>query len=56
MEPKTIIIIGATDGIGLATARILVPLGHNLVVHGRNPQKYEKIVRVIETILAEIAQ
>ena len=36
---KTILITGATDGIGLETAKMLAPLGHTLLLHGRNPDK-----------------
>ncbi|MCB1807637.1 MAG: SDR family NAD(P)-dependent oxidoreductase, partial [Candidatus Competibacteraceae bacterium] len=36
---KTILITGATDGIGLATTRMLLSQGHKVLLHGRNPKK-----------------
>lgn len=36
---KNILITGATDGIGLETARMLVSLGHHVLLHGRNQAK-----------------
>ncbi|MBU1426299.1 MAG: SDR family NAD(P)-dependent oxidoreductase [Gammaproteobacteria bacterium] len=36
---NTILVTGATDGIGLATVTELARLGHEVVVHGRNEDK-----------------
>jgi len=36
---KSILITGATDGIGLETAKLLVSDGHRVLLHGRNPDK-----------------
>jgi NAD(P)-dependent dehydrogenase (short-subunit alcohol dehydrogenase family) len=37
-----ILITGATDGIGLETARQLAQQGHELVLHGRNEEKVQR--------------
>lgn len=47
---KTIFITGATDGIGLATAKKLAALGHNLLLHGRNPEKLEEVESAITSL------
>jgi NAD(P)-dependent dehydrogenase (short-subunit alcohol dehydrogenase family) len=39
---KTILITGATDGIGLETAKKLKSLGHKLIVHGRSEEKLKR--------------
>ena len=37
--PKTIVITGASDGIGFESARQLAQQGHSVVLVGRNPEK-----------------
>ena len=45
--PKTILITGSTDGIGMETARMLVSLGHHVLLHGRNPAKLEEVEKTL---------
>jgi len=47
---KTILITGATDGIGLATAQRLAGLGHSLLLHGRSEAKLADVRALIERI------
>jgi NAD(P)-dependent dehydrogenase (short-subunit alcohol dehydrogenase family) len=42
-EVKTIVITGASDGIGAAAARRLKSVGHSLVLVGRSPEKTRRI-------------
>ena len=44
MNKKTIVITGASDGIGKAAAKELVKLGHEVIIVGRNHQKTKKVV------------
>lgn len=39
--PKTIMITGATDGLGYETAKKLAGLGHTLLIHGRSSTKLD---------------
>lgn len=47
---KTILITGATDGIGLETAKMMAPLGHTLLLHGRNPDKLAGAAQAVSAI------
>ncbi len=42
-ERKTIVVTGASDGIGAAAAKILVEHGHRVIVVGRSPQKTQAV-------------
>ncbi|WP_439886228.1 SDR family NAD(P)-dependent oxidoreductase [Pseudomonas sp. MBLB4123] len=58
---KTILITGATDGIGLETAKLLCAQGHRVLLHGRNPAKLETARQALsggghaETYLADLS-
>ncbi|MEO1146016.1 MAG: SDR family NAD(P)-dependent oxidoreductase [Cyanobacteria bacterium J06638_22] len=48
--PKTILITGSTDGIGLETAKMLVEMGHHVLLHGRNPSKLEDAEKTLSAL------
>lgn len=47
---KTILITGATDGIGLEAAKLLASQGHALLIHGRNSQKLNAVKALLTAI------
>ncbi len=47
---KIILVTGSTDGIGLATAKMLVSMGHQVLLHGRNPAKLEEAESMLSTL------
>lgn len=47
---KTIIITGATDGIGFATAKMLIAMGHTVLIHGRNSLKIQETEQQLSAI------
>jgi para-nitrobenzyl esterase len=58
MSAKTIIITGASDGIGAAAARQLHADGHRVVIVGRSPEKTERIAKELNApfYLADFAR
>lgn len=44
----TVLVTGATGGIGLETARVLARMGHSVLIHGRNPRKGRAAVESIQ--------
>ena len=57
---KTILITGATDGIGLEAARNLSAKGHEILLHGRNPAKLDAARQTLggraETYVADLSR
>ncbi len=47
---KVILVTGSTDGIGLATAKMLISSGHHVLLHGRNPAKLEEAERTFSAL------
>ena len=47
---KTILITGATDGIGKHLAKKLASEGHHIILHGRNPQKLELATQEVRAV------
>ncbi|KIC11603.1 oxidoreductase [Leisingera sp. ANG-M1] len=47
---KTILLTGATDGIGLETAKRLAGQGHTLLLHGRNEAKLAQTAQMLAAL------
>jgi NAD(P)-dependent dehydrogenase (short-subunit alcohol dehydrogenase family) len=64
LQPRTILITGATDGLGRALAHSLARTGERLILHGRDEQRLAAVVREVEqgggkapeTVLADLAE
>lgn len=50
---KTILLTGATDGIGLETAKTLVEQGHHVLIHGRSEKKLSDTMALLSEINPE---
>lgn len=48
--PKTILITGSTDGIGLETAKMLISKGYRVLLHGRNLTKLRKAEELLSAL------
>lgn len=51
---KKILITGATDGIGLETAKQLAKLGHHLLIHGRSDEKLASTKLLLEALVSNV--
>lgn len=47
---KKILITGATDGLGLDTARKLLKQGHIVLLHGRTQEKIDSVIEPLSHI------
>lgn len=57
---KTLLLTGATDGIGLETTKALIQKGHRVLAHGRDPSKLKSLADRLatdrlETFCADLA-
>ena len=50
MSIKNILVTGATDGLGLQTAKVLAALGHRVALHGRSEAKGRAALEAIRQV------
>ncbi len=48
--PKSVLITGSTDGIGLEAAKMLAAQGHTVLLHGRNRSKLEDAEKTLSAL------
>ncbi|MBS0418592.1 MAG: SDR family NAD(P)-dependent oxidoreductase [Proteobacteria bacterium] len=48
----TVLVTGATGGIGLQTAKVLAGMGHSVLIHGRDPRKGAAAVAAVRAAAA----
>lgn len=53
MKLKRILLTGATDGIGLETAKLLASSGHHLLLHGRSSEKLDAVTTALQSEFQE---
>lgn len=47
---KIVLVTGSTDGIGFETAKMLVREGHQVLLHGRNPEKLADATKTLAAL------
>ena len=51
----TVLVTGATNGVGLQTAKVLAQMGHSVLIHGRNARKGEAALRAVRAAAPELS-